>query len=48
MQLQEDDCRLRKGHALVIMDILSRSTLNMVHPLQQNCKADVSIGLLCY
>ena len=29
-----------------MMDILRRATLNMVLTLQQNCGADVSIGLL--
>ncbi len=46
MQFREDDCRLRTGHGLAVMDILRRTALNMVRTVQQHFSADVSIGLL--
>ena len=46
VQFREDDCRLRRGHAPSVMDILRRATLNMVRTLQQNFRSDVSIGSL--
>ena len=46
VQFREDDGRLRRGHGPVVMGILRRTALNMVRTVQQNCSADVSIGLL--
>ena len=46
VQFQEDDCRLRRGHAPAVMGILRRAILNMVRTLQQHSGPDLSIGLL--
>ena len=46
VQFREDDCRLRRGHAPAVMGILRRAALNMVRTVQQNCRPDLSIGLL--
>ncbi len=46
VQFREDDCRLHRGHGPAVMGILRRAALNMVRTVQQNCCADVSIGLL--
>ena len=46
VQFREDNCRLRRGHAPVVMGILRRAALNIVRTLQQNFRPDLSIGLL--
>ena len=46
VQFQEDDCRLRRGHAPAVMGIPGRVALNMVRTVQQNFRPDLSIGLL--
>ena len=46
VQFREDDCRLRRGHAPVVMGILCRAVLNMGRTVQQNFRLDLSIGLL--
>ena len=42
----EDDCRLRRGHAPAVMDILRQTALNIVRTVQQHFRPDLSIGLL--
>ena len=46
MQFRENDCRMRKEHALAVMGILRRAALNRLRTLPQNFSAHVSIGLL--
>ena len=46
VQVREDDGRLRRGHAPVVMGILRRAALNIVRTLPQHFRPDLSIGLL--
>ena len=46
LKFREDDYCLRRGSALAVQGILRRTVLNMVPPLQQNFRPDLSIGLL--
>ena len=46
VKFREDDYCLRRGSALAVQGILRRTVLNMVPPLQQNFRPDLSIGLL--
>ncbi|MYA05533.1 MAG: transposase [Caldilineaceae bacterium SB0664_bin_22] len=46
MQCRDDDCRMRKGQASIVMGILRRAALNMVRTIQQNLETDGYIGLL--
>ena len=46
VQFRENDGRLRDGHAPAVMGIPGRVALNMARTVQQNCRPDLSIGLL--
>ena len=46
MAFQEDEDRIRTGHAQAVMGILRRTALNRVRTLQRNFSTHASIGRL--